>query len=431
MTVNDAISAEIPTTMQDAMGAAFAAWTEPAGKVIEVAPRTWMVCAHVTNVAVIETDEGLVMVDCGLPKDGPELLALVRSVTSAPLHTVIYTHGHIDHAFGLSAFLEEAGERAPRIVAHGNLVERFRRYSRTAEYNAAANTRQSGGPGAGRPATWWPRHEDEFFWPDTTYTDSLTLEIGGETFQLGHAKGETDDATWVWVPSRKVACVGDLWIAGFPNAGNPQKVQRFAEEWAESLRRIAGHEPKIVLPGHGMPLTSTPEIQEKFDNTARYLEYIVDYTLEALNAGLDHNAIVTGFRAPDDLANLPYLQLVHDRPEFVVRNIIRRYGGWWNGRAADLLPPVTADHARELVTLAGGAEAYVARARELAGDDLPLACQLAEWAVLGDPDSTAAHQCFVDLFEKRLETETAYQARGIYRTAIKQSLRRLEDLGTP
>lgn len=429
MTVNDATSAEIPTTMQDAMGAAFAAWTEPAGQAIKVAPRAWMVCAHVTNVAVIETDEGLVLVDCGLPKDGPELLTLVRSVTSAPLHTVIYTHGHIDHAFGLKSFLDDAGERAPRIIAHENLVRRFRRYARTADYNAAANTRQSGGPGAGRPASWWPRHEDEFFWPDTTYSDSLTLEIGGERFELGHAKGETDDATWVWVPERRLACVGDLWIAGFPNAGNPQKVQRFPEEWARSLNRIATHEPEIVLPGHGMPLTSAGEIREKFGNVARYLEYITDYTLDALNAGLDHNAIVTGFRAPEDLARLPYLQPVHDRPEFVVRNLIRRYGGWWNGRAADLLPPATADHARELVALAGGAHAYATRARELADTDLPLACQLAEWAVLGDPDSVAAHRCFIDLFEKRLATETAYQARGIYRTAVNASRARLAELG--
>lgn len=428
MTPNDAISAEIPTSMQDSMGSAFAAWTAPAGQAIEVAPRTWQVCAHVTNVSVIETDEGLVLIDCGLPKDGPELLALVRSVTQAPLHTVIYTHGHIDHAFGLSAFLEES-DQPPRIIAHENLVERFRRYSRTAAYNATANTRQSGGPGAGRPASWWPKEEDEFFWPDTVYRDSLTLEIGGEQLILNHAQGETDDGTWVWMPGRSLACVGDLWIDGFPNAGNPQKVQRYAEEWAWSARRIAEHRPAVVIPGHGIPLTDATGIQERFTNLARYLELLTDYTIDALNDGQDHNAIVTGFRAPDELASLPYLQPVHDRPEFVIRNLIRRYGGWWSGRAADLLPPATEDHARELVALAGGAESFVSRAREVAPSNLPLACQLAEWAVLGDPESAAAHRCFVDVFEQRLAGETAYQARGIYRTAMNASQQRLEQLG--
>ncbi|QIX26499.1 MBL fold metallo-hydrolase [Nocardioides sp. JQ2195] len=428
MTRNDATSAEIPASMQDSMGLAFAAWTAPAGKAIEVAPRTWQVCAHVTNVSVIETDEGLVLVDCGLPKDGPELLALVRSVTSAPLHTVIYTHGHIDHAFGLSAFLEEAGENRPRIIAHENLVGRFQRYARTAPYNATANSRQSGGPGAGRPATWWPSQEDEFHWPDTTYRDSLTLEIGGETIVLNHAQGETDDGTWVWIPGRRLACVGDLWIDGFPNAGNPQKVQRYAEEWAWSARRIAEHDPAVVIPGHGMPLTHRAGIQERFTNMARYLELLTSYTIDALNAGLDHNAIVTGFEAPRELASLPYLQAVHDRPEFVIRNLIRRYGGWWNGRAADLMPPRTEDHAREVVKLGGGADAFVRRARDLVGEDLPLACQLAEWAVLGDPDSIDAHRCFIEVFERRLAGETAYQARGIYRTAMNASAERIKDL---
>lgn len=428
MSPNDATTAEIPASMQDSMGSAFSAWTAPAGKAIEVAPRTWQVCAHVTNVSVIETDEGLVLIDCGLPKDGPELLALVRSVTQAPLHTVIYTHGHIDHAFGLSAFLEEA-ETPPRIIAHENLVERFRRYSRTAAYNAQANTRQSGGPGAGRPAAWWPEAEDEFFWPDTVYRDTLELEIGGERLVLNHAQGETDDGTWVWVPGRNLACVGDLWIEGFPNAGNPQKVQRYAEEWAQSARRIAEHRPAVVIPGHGMPMSDPAGIQERFINLARYLELLTDYTIDSLNAGLDHNAIVTGFRAPEDLANLPYMVAVHDRPEFVIRNLIRRYGGWWNGRAADLLPPTTADHARELVALGGGADSFVTRARDLAESNLPLACQLAEWAVLGDPDSAEAHRCFIDLFEQRLGTETAYQARGIYRTAVNASRERLKELG--
>ena len=33
---------------------------------------------------------------------------------------------------------------------------------------------------------------------------SKTVTVGGETFELYHAKGETDDATWVFVPQRKV-----------------------------------------------------------------------------------------------------------------------------------------------------------------------------------------------------------------------------------
>src|SRR5947208_3667236 len=56
---------------------------------------------------------------------------------------------------------------------------------------------------------------------------------GGVRFELHHAKGETDDHTWTWIPSEKVLCCGDLFIWASPNAGNPQKVQRYPREWAE------------------------------------------------------------------------------------------------------------------------------------------------------------------------------------------------------
>ena len=50
---------------------------------------------------------------------------------------------------------------------------------------------------------------------------------GDLTFELHHARGETEDATWTWVPERKLLAPGDLFIWRVPNAGNPQKVQRY------------------------------------------------------------------------------------------------------------------------------------------------------------------------------------------------------------
>ena len=62
-------------------------------------------------------------------------------------------------------------------------------------------------------------------------------------FELHHGRGETDDHAWVWVPSLRAACVGDFFIWVFPNAGNPQKVQRYPREWATTLRPIAAKGP--------------------------------------------------------------------------------------------------------------------------------------------------------------------------------------------
>ncbi|MDJ1136634.1 alkyl sulfatase dimerization domain-containing protein [Streptomyces iconiensis] len=421
----------VPPTAPDrtraTMGALFDIWSEPASRAIEVAPRAWSVCAGIVNVGVIETDEGLVLIDAGLRQQGEELRALVRSVTSAPLHTVVFTHGHIDHALGLGPLLEETVEQTgsrPRVLAHRNVPARFERYLRTAGLNSSVNARQSGGP-----ATWWPTGERDFVWPDTVYDDRMTLRVGGEEIHLRHAKGETDDATWAWMPGRKLLAVGDLWLGVCPNAGNPQKVQRYAEEWADAAEEMAATGAEAMIPGHGMPVTGAAAVRERWLDAAELIRHLVDHTLAALNAGRTHEQIVRSLELPEHLAAKPYLQPYHDRPEFVVRNLIRRYGGWWDGRAANLLPAATGDQARELVTLAGGAGTLVDRAYRLADTDLALACHLAEWAALGEPDNPTAHRCLSELFERRYAAEPSFQARGIFRDAITRSQAALDRLG--
>ncbi|UCC61041.1 MAG: MBL fold metallo-hydrolase, partial [Dehalococcoidia bacterium] len=112
------------------------------GGPIQVAERTWFQ-SHMSGVTAFETDEGLVLIDSGAKLFGPALADMVRSVTSAPVHTAIYTHGHIDHGYGLQSFLTE-GQRPPQVVAHHDIRDRYDRYIRTAGFNHAMNARQGG-----------------------------------------------------------------------------------------------------------------------------------------------------------------------------------------------------------------------------------------------------------------------------------------------
>ena len=82
----------------------------------------------------------------------------------------------------------------------------------------------------------------------------MTFRSGDLTFELHHARGETDDATWTWIPETKILAPGDLFIWAAPNAGNPQKVQRYAGEWAAALREMAALGAETMIPGHGLPI---------------------------------------------------------------------------------------------------------------------------------------------------------------------------------
>ena len=132
-------------------------------------------------------------------------------------------------------------------------------------------------------------------------------------------------------PDRKILCCGDLFIWATPNAGNPQKAQRHPREWAQALRRMAELGAETMLPGHGPPLVGADRVQAALTDTAALLESLVEQTLALMNEGAPLDQIVQSVRAPAELLARPYLRPIYDEPEFIVRNLWRLYGGWYDG----------------------------------------------------------------------------------------------------
>ena len=373
------------------------------------------------NITGVKTGEGLVLVDTGSyhPVAHKRSFDAVRGWNREHLHTAVYTHGHVDHAYGLPPFLAEAGERgwaAPRIVGHVNVLPRMRRYVATAGYNSIINTRQFG------VETRWPV---EYQAPTDTFSDWLALNVGGTRFELHHAKGETDDHTWVWLPDTKTLCTGDLFIWAAPNAGNPQKVQRYAVEWAVALRAMAALAPELLLPGHGLPIAGAARVSEALLDTARYLESLVRQTLERLNAGETVYEILEAVRPPAELEGKPYLRPVYDEPEFIVRNLWRCYGGWYSGVPSELKPAPRRALSQEVAALAGGLEKLLERAHSLlAAGDARLAAHLVDWAAEAEPGSREAHALRAEVYRKLLEASTSTMSKGIYGAAARDSTER-------
>jgi len=377
----------------------------------EVCARTAFVSSF-ANVTALDTDAGLVLVDTGSFMMSAQVHASVRRFTSRALHTAVYTHGHVDHCFGVERYEAEERTIRPNVVAHQAILARFERYKLTAGYNACINARQFQMP------VQWPT---SFRYPDLVYEHVLNLEIGGERIELHHARGETDDHTFVWVPERQLLCTGDLFIWASPNAGNPQKVQRYAREWASALRRMSGFGAEVLCPGHGLPILGAARVRQALDETAELLETLHDQTLAMMNEGATLDDIVHAVKAPARLLERPYLRPIYDEPEFVVRNIYRLYGGWWDGDPANLKPPPAAALAKEVAMLAGGSFRLIERAEAIAeSGDLRLACQLAEWAARANPTDEAIAKARARIYERRADKETSLMAKGIFTTAAKK-----------
>ncbi len=376
--------------------------------------------ANFGNVSAITTDEGLVLVDCGSPITADNLFRVVREWSDQPVHTIIYTHGHFDHVHGAHHFDREARDKGwplPRVVAHRKVVDRFDRYRYTQGLNQVVNRRQFNSA----DLVW----NVDFRYPDVTYDNALTLSVGGRTFELTHQMGETDDATLIWMPEDRIVLTGDLFIWVTPNCGNPQKVQRFAREWAQALRTIAGLGAEVLLPGHGLPIFGGDKILQTMEETAEYLEYLETETVRRMNEGWRLNDIVAEVKPPAHLAERPYLKPLYDEPEFVVRNIWRRYAGWWDGNAARLKPADDRLLAAEYASLAGGVAALCQRARTLIAtgveSDERIAGHLAEMAWLAAPEDGEAREVRRLVNQTRAERASSTMSRGVFWWAVRET----------
>ena len=365
------------------------------------------------NVTAIRDGDELGIVDAGSPLHAPGIVDATRRWTPNPLRTAVFTHGHVDHIYAVKLF-EAEGNGSAKVIAHEAVADRFRRYDLTNGYNGVINQRQFQ-----LDAPFFP---GDYRYPDETYRSTTSTSVGSVDLQLRHDRGETDDSTWVWIPEEKVLCTGDLFIWASPNCGNPQKVQRFCDEWAVALRAMAALEPEYLLPGHGLPIAGAARVRTVLEDTARYLESLFDQTIEMMNAGARLTDILATVRPPTDLEDRPWLQPVYDEPEFIVRNIWRLYGGWYDGNPANLKPAPDAAVASEIAALAGGADRLVERALELAeGDEFRLAGHLIETASLAAPDSVEVRRARAAIFGRRAEVERWTMAKGVFSWAAKES----------
>lgn len=381
-----------------------------------------------SHCIVFKTDEGLVTFDTSNEHGGKKCVSAIQSWTHDPFHTVVFTHGHIDHVGGCGAFCDAYEGRKPIIVGHENVAARFDRYRMTNGYNHVINERQFGqfkrrGYDLAGASQFLPIATPK---PDVTYSAGMTMSVGGLDIELNHAKGETDDHTWAWIPKHKAICAGDFFIWAFPNAGNPQKAQRYPKEWAAALRDMASRDAEVFLPAHGLPISGRNRIQSVLNEAAEVLETLVEQTINLMNQGASLNDIIHSVKVRAELLAKPYLAPTYDEPEFVVRNIWRLYGGWYEGNPAQLKPARDRAVAEELAHLAGGAVKLAKRAEALAESDTRLACHLAEFAVQAEPDNKAIHALRAEVYQRRREGETSLMAKGIFGYAANQSKKQTE-----
>ncbi len=381
-----------------------------------------------SHCVVLDVGDGLMCFDASGPGSGQGVVEAIRTWSNKPITTLVYTHGHADHVGGSVAFKKDAearGEKRPHVIAHENVAKRLDRYEETNLWNVAINKRQFGGIRSDMSVEITEGAERflsrSTLVPDETFAEQLTLNAGGTIIELHHARGETDDHLWAWLPEKKWIFTGDFIIWNYPNAGNPQKVQRYALEWAQALRKMIDQGPELLVPAHGLPIEGKERIARVLDDIASSLESLVTEVVAMMNAGETLDTIIHKVKVPSEVLEKPYLRPLYDEPEFVVRNIWRLNGGWWDGVASHLKPAPNADLGAEIASLAGGPDVLMRRAMELLDSDIRLACHLADLAGWAAPDDPAIHADREAVYEQRRNVEKSLMSKGIFKAAARES----------
>ena len=130
---------------------------------------------------------------------------------------------------------------------------------------------------------------------------------------------------------------------------------------------------------------------------------------------------------PQHLLDRPYLPPIYDEPEFVVRNLWRLYGGWWDGNPAHLKPAPAAALARELAALAGGAAGSRrgrSRSRPRATCASPASWR--SWPPRRRPTTPRVHAARAEVFGARARHEASTMSKGIFSWAEHESSQKVE-----
>jgi glyoxylase-like metal-dependent hydrolase (beta-lactamase superfamily II) len=211
------------------------------------------------NAGIVIGRDGILVVDTLISaKEAQRFLADIRKVSDKPIKYVVNTHTHLDHAFGNCVF-EKAGAVIISHDADRGLLERV----------GASTLKNIGNYGL--------KPEDmagtEIAYPKLTFSERLTLDLGGETVELIRvAPSHTEGSLIVYLPAKKLMFSGDVLFTDF----HPFLADGDIPGWTRTLDALLAMDVERIVPGHG-PLSTKKDLGEMkeylllFDAKAREL----------------------------------------------------------------------------------------------------------------------------------------------------------------
>jgi glyoxylase-like metal-dependent hydrolase (beta-lactamase superfamily II) len=186
--------------------------------------------ASVNIGLVVGADSALVIDTGSSPEQGAEIRQAAERVAGVPVSSVVVTHWHWDHFFGLRAFADLA------TYGHDSLLPRLD------DPDLVALAQDQGFPAS------------ELVGPNRPFSLARVVDLGGRRVELVHfGRGHTEGDVVAILPEAGVIFAGDLLEQAAPPSFGPDC---FLKEWPSAIDGILGliDEDSVIVPGHGDPV---------------------------------------------------------------------------------------------------------------------------------------------------------------------------------
>ncbi len=269
------------------------------------------------NVTVQTGDDGILLVDSGLPGNTDRLIAEVRKISKGPIRYLINTHVHPDHVGG-----NEKIFLAGSTVTGGNVTGDIQDAGVGAAiiaHEAVLNRMSSATGNQATPAKAWPS--------DTYFTREKKVFFNGEAVLLSHIPAaHTDGDTMVYFRRSDVISAGDLYVTtSYPiidlqRGGNIQGILEALNRMIDiSVPADKQEGGTYIIPGHGR-VADQADLVEYRDMTTIIRDRIADgvkkgLSLEQVKAAqptLDYDGVYNkpgGFWTADQFIEAVYKSL--------------------------------------------------------------------------------------------------------------------------